>query len=235
MNTLFDEVKNLSRSRQIVDKFRKAIADGTLKIGDKLPPERQLCLELGVSRTSLREAIRILDAYGVLEATQGNGTYVTDKFTENVFEFLGFGNILNKENLKHLLQTRLALETGAVEHAIEAADEAALTRIESLVEELEKETNVERLGYVDAQFHEAIVELSGNLILTAIYRMIFKMLIQGTSKVITYPTAREIAVRDHKRILEALKKRNKKACKSLVKSHLENTEKLIETYFHEEG
>ena len=55
---LIDEVKNTSRSRQIVDKFREAIGSGSLKIGDKLPPERHLCDQFGISRTALREAVK---------------------------------------------------------------------------------------------------------------------------------------------------------------------------------
>jgi GntR family transcriptional repressor for pyruvate dehydrogenase complex len=94
MPVIFDEIKYQSRSQHIVDKFRKAIADGTLQIGDKLPPERDLCVQLGVSRTALREALQILQAYGLVKPTQGGGTHVTDKFSENVFDFLGFGKNL---------------------------------------------------------------------------------------------------------------------------------------------
>jgi GntR family transcriptional repressor for pyruvate dehydrogenase complex len=232
---IFDEVKNLSRSRQIVDKFRKAIAEGTLKIGDKLPPERELCIQLGVSRTSLREAVRILETYGVLETTHGGGTYVTDKFTENVFEFLGFGDVLNKRNFKHLLHLRNVVEAGAVETAVETADEAGLRGLEDLVDALENETDTSRLGYLDAQFHETVIGLSGNPILTAVYRMIFKMLRQGTSKVISYPSAKSIAVKDHRMILDAFKKKDIKKCKAVVRKHLLHTEEIIEKYFIEEG
>ncbi len=235
MEQLFDEVKHQSRSRQIVDKFRAALEEGSLRVGDKLPPERELCVQLGVSRTSLREAVRILDAYGVVEATQGGGTFITDRFTENIFEFLGFDDLLSRDNLRHLLQARSAMETGAVEQALETADDGALRKLELLVRRLETEEDPALLGGLDAEFHETLVLLSGNPILMAVYRMIHKIVLQGTSRVIAYPGARETAVRDHRRILEALKRKDRRECSAAVRRHLKHTEKLIEKYFEKEG
>ena len=231
---LFDEVKNVSRSRQIVDKFREAIKSGSLKIGDKLPPERQLCDQLGVSRTALREAVKILEAYGVLEPTQGGGTFVTDKFAENVFDFLGFGGELDRTVLGHLIDTRSVLETAAIEKAVEVADERQLQQLEALAEALIQETDEKRIGLLDAQFHETMVELSGNPILISIYKMIHKLMTKETSEVITYPNARRIAETDHKRIVEALKARDKKKCVRAVRDHFKRTDRLIDTYFKED-
>lgn len=232
-DSLFDEVKNISRSRQIVDKFRTAIGTGALKIGDKLPPERELCEQLGVSRTALREAVKILEAYGVLEPTQGGGTYVTDKFAENVFDFLGFGGELDRLVLGHLLNTRCVLETGAIEQAVDTADDRQLQNLQALVDNLIKERDEAKIGLLDAQFHETMVGLSGNPILVSIYKMIYKLMTKETSEVITYPNARKIAETDHTMIVEALKARDKKKCVKQVKDHLKRTEELIDTYFME--
>ena len=233
MDTLFGEIQHKSRSQQIVHKFREALANGTLSTGDKLPPERDLCVQFGVSRTSLREAVRALEAYGLVESTQGGGTYIADKFSENIFDFLGFGNCLSKKNFAFLLDTRRILETGAVESALDfvsAKDIAVLSRI---VDKQEKEKNPEQYGILDAQFHEQIVCMSGNPILAALYKMIYKMLLQGTSRVAVYPGAWKIALRDHRALLEALKMRDRKKCIQTVKKHLKNTELLIEKYLHE--
>jgi GntR family transcriptional repressor for pyruvate dehydrogenase complex len=234
MNTLFDEIQPQSRSRQIVVKFRKAIEDGTLKQGDKLPPERDLCTQLGVSRTSLREAMRVLETYGLVESTQGGGTFITDNFSENVFDFLGFGKTLTKENFHHLLNTRRVLETGALEQALSLGDSNNASDLERLACELEKEEDPVCLGILDAQFHEKIVELSQNPILAALYKMIYKILLQGTSQVIQYPVSRDIAVRDHKKIARAFMSGDREACLAAIREHLHNTEKVIEEYLHEE-
>jgi GntR family transcriptional regulator, transcriptional repressor for pyruvate dehydrogenase complex len=233
MSVLFSEIISRSRTKQIVDKFRQALADGSLKIGDKLPPERELSLQLGVSRTSLREAVRILDAYGLIESTQGGGTYVTDRFTENVFDFLGFGSRLSAVNFRHLLQTRFIIETGAVETAPDAILEPSLSGLSDLAGRMHSENSVVNLGSLDARFHEALVDLAGNPILTAFYRMIFKLLRQGTVEVIGYPTAKATAISDHAEIVQALSRCDRTACIAAIRRHLEHTEELIARHFDE--
>ncbi|MDR1626807.1 MAG: FadR family transcriptional regulator [Spirochaetia bacterium] len=240
MDTLFDEIQPQSRSRQIVEKIRGAIEGGTLRQGDKLPPERDLCVQLGVSRTSLREAMRILEAYGVVEPTRGGGTYVTDKFSENVFEFLGFGKKLSRQNFKYLLNARKILEVGAVEQAL-GPDGAAQTgggpdprSLESLVDEQTKEEDFARLGALDARFHEQLVAMSRNPILAAFYRMIHAILLQGTTQVIAYPPSRRIVLHDHRKIARAFVGRDRKACVRAVCDHLKKTETLIEKYLPKE-
>jgi DNA-binding FadR family transcriptional regulator len=237
MNALFDEIQPQSRSRQIVEKIRGAIEGGTLKQGDKLPPERDLCAQLGVSRTSLREAMRILETYGLVEPTQGGGTYITDKFSENVFEFLGFGKKLSRLNFKYLLNARKILEVGAVEQALESGKAGADPdpgSLESLVDEQMKEENVIRLGELDARFHEQLVAMSRNPILVAFYRMIHTILLQATTQVIAYPPSRKIVLHDHREIARTFMKRNKNACIRAVCEHLKRTETLIEKYLPKE-
>jgi GntR family transcriptional repressor for pyruvate dehydrogenase complex len=239
MNMIFDEIQPQSRSRQIAEKIRGAIQDGTLREGDKLPPERDLCVQFGVSRTSLREAMRILETYGLVETRQGGGGYITDRFSESVFEFLGFGNKLNRRNFKYLLNARKVIEVGAAEQALEAGfrapgDEAALHGLDKLVDEQEKELDPIRLGTLDARFHEQLVALSRNPVLTAFYRMIHAILLQGTTQVIAYPPSRRIVLRDHRKIAAALLKRDKKTCVRAICEHLKSTESIIEEYLCEE-
>ncbi|MDK2798842.1 MAG: GntR family transcriptional regulator, transcriptional repressor for pyruvate dehydrogenase complex [Clostridiales bacterium] len=234
MKNILGEIEKTSRSQQIVEKFKQALAEGKLKVGDKLPPERELAHQLNVSRTSLREAIRILSAYGILESNPGEGTFVTDRFTESVFDFLGFSGMLNKEKFKYLLQTRNIIETGSIDIAMEHFNDDMCVNMETLANKLKEETDLEKLGLLDAEFHEMIVEMTQNPILIKIYKMIFKMLLSGTSKVISYPNARQIAIKDHKKIIDYFKNRQKEECKQALQNHLKATEELIEKYFTKE-
>jgi GntR family transcriptional repressor for pyruvate dehydrogenase complex len=243
MQVVFNKIKYQSRTQRIVDKFREAIEDGTLRTGDKLPPERELCIQLGVSRTALREALHTLQAYGLVKATQGGGTYITDKFSENVFDFLGFGKALTKKNFKHLLNARKILESGAVEQALKLiktggaglpADDDGEVDFDSLVDEQEKETDPRRLGILDAGFHEKLVGMSRNPVIVALYRMIHTILLQGTQQAIAYPSGRQIVLRDHREIAKAFKSRDAAACVRAIQTHLKNTEENIEQYISQE-
>lgn len=232
MKPLFDEVQHDSRSRQIVEKFRKKIAEGVLKVGDKLPPERELCIQLGISRTALREAIRTLEAYGIVEARQGGGTFITDRFTENVFEFLGFGDKLDYATIIQLLKARSIIESGAIESIVVTATDKDIAQLESLATQLK--TAVEQngtIGELDATFHKKIIEFTNNKILMTLYQMIWRMLSHSTSMVIAYPTARNIAVHDHLEIVETLKRRDVQESKQSVLRHLQHTEELLNKYY----
>ena len=85
--------KNVGRvtaTSLVVNTIREAIQKGKLKVGDKLPNETELAKEIGVGRSSFREGIRILAAYGVVEVRQGEGTFIVNKISEQILEFLGF-------------------------------------------------------------------------------------------------------------------------------------------------
>jgi GntR family transcriptional repressor for pyruvate dehydrogenase complex len=188
--------------------------------------------------------MRTLQAYGLVESTQGGGAYITDKFSQNVFEFLGFGKKLNKQNFMHLLNVRKILESGAVEQALEIAGNGKgnsarrgdfkETDLGRLVDDQEQETDFARLGVLDAQFHEKLVGMSHNPILVALYRMIHTILLQGTFQAGGYPPSRNIVLRDHREIARTFKNRDRAACVRAIRKHLKNTEKVIEKYLQEE-
>ena len=78
--------ERISATTQVVDAVRLAIQKGELKVGDKLPRESDMAEELGVGRSSLREGIKILNAYGIVESRQGEGTYIVDNSARNFFQ-----------------------------------------------------------------------------------------------------------------------------------------------------
>lgn len=84
-----NETGRVSASDLVVNNIRSKIQRGELKVGDRLPVEADLARELNVGRSSLREGIKILTAYGVVESRQGEGTFITDNVASNFFEFIG--------------------------------------------------------------------------------------------------------------------------------------------------
>jgi GntR family transcriptional repressor for pyruvate dehydrogenase complex len=233
MDIRFQEIEKHSRTQQVVEEIKRAVAGGTIKIGDKLPPERDLALQFGVSRTSIREAVRILSTLGLVKTTQGGGTYVTDLFSENVFSFLGFGSRLSRENYKLLFQARFVLESGCIPFVLDKVNTKDIERLKSIVEDLKNETDIQRLGLLDARFHESLVELAGNPILSSLYQMIYKMLKEGTSKVISYPNGKKLAIRDHYSIIQAIETKSKAKCIRAVEKHLAAAAGLFEKFFNE--
>lgn len=231
MDELIGRIEKTSRSLKVVEKFRQALSEEKIKIGDKLPNERELSIQLGISRTSLREAISIMSAYGILESRPGEGTYVTDKFAENMFEFLGFNNIRNKENFMHLLHFRKILEVGSVDLVIENLNPAAEKNLEELVLKFQKETDPDKAVLYDAEFHAALINYTNNPIMVEIYKMIYKMLLSLIEILLKHPEVQTSACSDHAEIMNYLKARDSQNCKRAIEEHLSNIEMFLEKYF----
>src|SRR5260370_7578924 len=103
-------VQKTSLSDGILEQITGLIARGALRPGDRIPSEKQLCLQFGVGRTSVREALRSLSVMGVLKSHMGDGTFVTDdaSFLERSFQW---GLLLNSKIVEDLIETRLMLES----------------------------------------------------------------------------------------------------------------------------
>ena len=165
-----------SQPEVVIDGIRDLITDGTLVAGSRLPVERDLCTQLGVSRGSLREGIRALVILGVLETRQGDGTYVTSLDATTLFGPLGFlAELQSPENSVHLLAVRRVLEPeAAAKAAVLISDEdlaeaeRVLDRGDALLDAPEGEVDLEATIDVDTDFHRVVARASGNPAFAAI-------------------------------------------------------------------
>ena len=124
--------ERISATTQVVDAVRLAIQKGELKVGDKLPRESDMAEELGVGRSSLREGIKILNAYGIVESRQGEGTYIVDNSARNFFQFMGF--FPSAENTINYLELRRTLEVGNIVSIYDKITCSELDALEKLVD-----------------------------------------------------------------------------------------------------
>lgn len=188
--------------------------------GDQLPSENDLAQELGVSRTTLREAIRSLVAQGVLEVTHGRGTFVSKDVKS--YRDIQFGEIgMLRMKLIDIFELRKIIETEAVAMACERAsdDEIAAIidagrRVEALVD------NIDERNHADSQMHDLIAKASHNEFLInlmpMIYRAVYETLhIRGTVELF----ARNI-LSDHALILEALENRDAEMARHAMAIHM---------------
>ena len=232
---MFKLIKKQSRTEQIVDEIKRAVLAGKIEIGDKLPPERELAAQFGVSRTSIREAVKILSTYGILKSVQGGGIYVTDQFSENVLDFLGHGTCLTPVNYKLIYQARIIMETGSLITSLEYITDQDISRLQEIIHATVSENDNERLGLLDAKFHIILIEAANNPILTSFYQMIYKILTNGARMGISlYPDAKKMVMKGHRDIVAAIKSRSKTRCYKAVSTHLTASMKLFEDYFSEQ-
>lgn len=146
----------------VIDYVKKAIIDKTYALGDKLPPERELSERLGVSRNSVREALRVLDIMGVVKSHQGAGNYISDNFKENIVETMSMMYTLNRVDYVQISEFRHALELKAYMLSMYHITPKKIMELKNYVQAIDSPCSDEEKAQYDKKFHTTIVEASGN-------------------------------------------------------------------------
>lgn len=206
--------------------LRALIADGTLRPGDRLPSEGELCERLGVSRGSLREGIRMLAAMGVLVTRHGSGTYVSDLNAGDLIGSLSLTvGLLPLDAILELYELRRALEAHAASLAAARIDDAVLAELESVLVELEGTTDDAEQSRLDHHFHMRIAEVAGNSALASLLA-VFRARSRAY-RIFRTESADEIKMLSdagHRAILRGLRGHDPVAASAAAASHVAQTE-----------
>ncbi|MFZ5942610.1 MAG: FadR/GntR family transcriptional regulator [Bacillota bacterium] len=233
MPPLFNQVKEKTHnvSEKIMREIKESITKGKLRPGDKLPGERDLAGIMGVSRNSLREALKSLEATGVVEIKHGQGVFVayntTDFFIKQYLATLS----IDKGKLRDLYSVRIVLETQAVEWACLRASDDELENIKNLIiqtrDQVAKTDNIcNILAESDCSFHNMIMKASHNYALEKLMPSLFDLLIDA--RVQSAKIGRNMkSLEEHYYIAEALQLRDPLQARKAMEFHLNSVEKDI--------
>ncbi|WP_240377127.1 FadR/GntR family transcriptional regulator [Bacillus piscicola] len=188
--------------------------------GDKLPNENEFSVELNVSRTTLREAIRILVTNGILEIKRGRGTFVKEDIDLSIME--SFDTISEaKINAKDLYEMRLIFEPEAAYYATIRASEAELESILEYGRQIEQKIKrKEDRTEVEQKFHQSIVKATHNEFMEKLMPVIYQAIDKGVILSKKKESAIQETVTDHKLIMEFMKSRNPEGAKSAMQIHI---------------
>ncbi len=174
---LFKEIGTKSVVEQIVDNIVNAIINGELKPGDKIPTEAELCESMNVGRNSVREAIKILVAYGVLNIKRAEGTFITNGYNSKMLYPVLYGIILQENAANQVIELRKIIDDGILHLVIDKLQSnttnAKLYEAKDMLIELrndiEKNGNsVDKIFNADIAFHNIFTEITGNDLLKSI-------------------------------------------------------------------
>jgi GntR family transcriptional regulator, transcriptional repressor for pyruvate dehydrogenase complex len=212
---------------QIANRIVGLIAERRLAPGERLPPERELALTMGVSRSSLREALRALAMIGVTEMRHGHGTYVTALEPATMMRPLGLVLALSDTGFEELFEARKLVEPPLAGLAAERADDTTLAALARCAEASAATVDDDdAFMRVDLELHNLISEAARNAILARLVDSIGELAIASRITTTRIPDLREQAVRDHHRIVEAIAGRDPEAAAAAMLEHLENVERL---------
>ena len=163
----------MSVTDEAIARIKAMIVEGRLQPGSRLPKEEDLAAELGLSRSSLREAIRALTAMNILVVRQGDGSYVSSLEPRLLLETLAFASDVSQGmTALQLLQTRRLLEPQATALAARLMTDEQVERLRLILERSEQAQGVEEFVELDAEFHREIVALVGNPVLSVLTQML---------------------------------------------------------------
>ncbi len=217
-------IKKIRLSDSVINAIKKKVAENNFKPGDKFYSENELSKLLEVSRSSIREAIRILEATGYVTVRHGKGIFIAD-FDSQRFE--PFVNWL-KSNEQHILdhfEVRLIIEPKAAALAAEKADAEDIRKMEEALAQFdlfaERKDNTEIIKW-DRKFHRWLAGSTKNSTLHVLMKSVTTSLPNGWISSLHTPGRIEKTTHEHRDILEAIKNRDKNSAEKAMARHLEN-------------
>ncbi|MBE6828938.1 MAG: FadR family transcriptional regulator [Ruminococcaceae bacterium] len=225
-----------SSVNQIVDGMKQLMIDRKLKVGDKLPTEFELSNIFGKSRGSIREAIKILVSYGVLEIRRGDGTYVSASIGSGVFDALFFQVVAMGTDISELIQLREILESGIIKAILDRNDDDYLQEIiqiqERLSAKIERDADIDELVEIDLLLHRKLAMATHNVLLEKVYGFtldIFAPLVKYSY--IMQRTSNAFSVQGkHATILQALEEHDYDLGRYAIRQSLKDWLRLNELY-----
>jgi len=212
-----------------IDKIRERIVSGAWGPGDRLPKESELAAELGLSRNSLREAVRALSQLRVLEVRQGDGTYVSSLEPDLLLESTGFvSHLLLGEGAVALYEVRRILEAAAAALAAARIDEVGKKELALSLDQMRDAQGVEELVEADVAFHAVIARATGNpvlisLLATLSLRMHRVRLWHGRAA----DNALDVTREEHRRIYEAIMQGDPELARAAATAHIASGERWL--------
>ena len=215
----------LARRTYVAEAIRTVkdmILDGRLAPGQRLPPERSLSEALGVSRPTVREAIRSLQAMNILESRHGAGTFVASLSVDELLRPLQFVLALAEGGLEHLFEVRLLLEPGAAALAAERADPEQVAGLRDCVARAEVEAidDPEAMLRLDMELHQRIVDACDNPLLQHLLAATSALGAESRAYTVRLPGVRPETIVEHRTIVEAIAAGDGAAAEAAMAAHI---------------
>jgi GntR family transcriptional repressor for pyruvate dehydrogenase complex len=212
--------------RQVSDHLQNLILRGGLKPGDRLPSQRELSQQLGVSRPSLREAMSVLETMGLITIRVGSGAYVASP--ESRAPLWRFSDRCSPRDV---YEARYGLESYAAKLAARTADAAGIARLTVCVENMRRALHhhdIVGMATADAQFHDLLFELCGNPVLAGMYRPVRDLMVETQRLPMMRWTRLEETLREHADLLATIAAKDSVAAELAMKNHIRSAAKRFD-------
>ena len=195
----------------IIKEIKGSIENGTYKAGMKLPNETDLATEMGVSRTSIREAMKVLSALSIVEIKRGDGTYICSKMDPSLFDSMVYSIIYASSTSEELQELRQILDEATVQLACKRATEEEIENMQRNIDYMRvliKHGDGEKMRDCDMEFHMMMIESCKNAFFIRIMKGVYDILKYSISESVNTEKVDSLAADYHQEMLDCIKNKS---------------------------
>ena len=225
----FTSINRINRSTQIRQQIEGAILRGDFRPGEKLPSERELAETFGVSRVSVREALRSLEALGMIRVAAGRGCFVTDEDRDGFAAPFRAWLSVHCDEVLELLKVREALDALAAGEAALNADQAAIEHLVRAEEAFERAASgsdrspLPDLVSSDLAFHDTLAQTSGSALLAGLVKDLNTYLSEARRVTLSAKDRQQKSTVEHRAIIEAVRAHDPERARAAASNHVESS------------
>jgi GntR family transcriptional repressor for pyruvate dehydrogenase complex len=214
---------------EVAAQIRRQMAEGVLRPGDRLPAERELAEAFGVSRSSVRDAIRVLELAGLVEPRQGEGTVVHELTLDSLVSPLASVLVTRKDLLADLLEARRLIEPGIAQRAALAATEEDIEAMQAILGRQAGEIAAGRLAVEeDTAFHYRLATTARNPVILKVIDVLMDLLQTERARSLQVRGRPKRSLEGHRRILEAVRRRDGNGAGQAMEHHLKEIGEILQ-------
>ena len=215
------DIKQTSAVDHVLSEIRRLITDGKLTVGDRLPTEHELCQRFAASRNTVREAMRMLKAYGIVEVRPKVGATIIDQRMSRAFDLFSFNvTEISRQTFVDIQGFRELIEIGSVLQIFDLVTDADLADMHGLNEQMVKAPTVVDASQFDLRFHTRLVAVIRNKAILDIYQIMTPVILRIMQRGKTRRMIEGETYREHAAILQAIAARDALAFQYLMRRHL---------------
>jgi GntR family transcriptional regulator, transcriptional repressor for pyruvate dehydrogenase complex len=223
---VFQPIRLERVAEKVASQLKKAIIGGVFRVGERLPPERELAEQMGVSRPSIREALQQLELLGLLETVHGGGSVVKNLTEQEISKPMEIVLREDRQLVLEVTEVRAFMEAWAAKQAASNRTEEDLELIHGYIEEMERDLEKGRIRpELDFQFHIEIAAATHNTIFVHIIQNIHQLISYSLrvhrEQIFISPEAQETIFNHHLRVFRAIQDRDAKAAEAAMREHLQ--------------
>lgn len=225
----FERVRRTKVYEEVAAQIRRQIAEGVLRPGDRLPAERDLAEAFGVSRSSVRDAIRVLELAGLVDPRQGEGTVVRELTMESLVSPLASVLGTRKDLLADLLEARRFIEPGVAQRAARHAADEDIGAMEAILQRQQAEIAAGQLAVEeDTAFHYRLATTARNQVILKVIDVLMDLLQEERARSLQVRGRPRRSLEGHRRILDAVRRRDPEGAGRAMEQHLKEIGEILQ-------